>query len=154
MTNEKMFSDVKQFSLVFMPVNWVICLIVSVTLYFTLGEEVTYGYVLGAMTSFLTFGLLMRNTSSTLQPTKKSVQAKIFGSNLIRLLISLVVLAAAYYIDGVNFYATIAGLLVLKIVLIGFVSIRFIFFKDKVETIQQVNDNDSVKEEIIDDVTV
>ncbi len=164
MTNEKIFSDVKQFALIFIPVNWVICLVISLILFPTLGSEIGMGYLLGAMTSFLTFGLLMKNTSSSIQGgnTKASVRGRILGGNIARLLISLVVLVVAYYTDNFNFYATIAGLLVLKIILIGFVTVRFIFFKDKkVDIVQSENDqqiidveNEEVKEEIANDITV
>lgn len=154
MTNEKMFSDVKQFSLIFIPINWLICLVVSTVLYFTLGKTVMFGYLVGYMTSFLTFGLLMKNTSNSLQPSKNSVRARIFGGNVVRLLISLVILAVTFYIDKFDFYASIAGLLTLKIVLIGFVALRYIFFKDKVGNSQLIEEKDSVKEEIIDDVTI
>lgn len=146
MTNEKMFSDVKQFSLVFIPINWLICLIVSLILLITMGKEVTMGYLLGSITSFLTFGLLMKNTSNVLQPARVSFRSKIMGGSFVRLLVSLVILAAAFYSPNFNFIATIVGMLVLKVVLVIFVVIRYTLFKDKVD----LNNKDK---EAITDVT-
>lgn len=140
MTNEKIFSDVKNFALIFVPINWAIGLIVTLILFLIFGSEVAFGYALGSLTALLTFGLLMKNTTSTLLPGKVSVRSKIFGNNIARLIISGFILCIAFYHPNFNFYSTIAGLLVLKLVLIGFVLVRYKFFKDK--------------EEIVDDTTV
>ncbi len=139
LTNEKIFSDVKNFAYIFIPINWIICLAISLIL-FIINKEIALGYVLGAITSFLTFGLLMKNTKSSLSPEKTSVFTKVLGSYLTRLIISGVVLAIAFYDSRFNFYSTIAGLSVIKIVLMFFVLIRYKFFKDK--------------EEIVDDSTI
>lgn len=148
LTNEKMFSDVKQFALIFIPINWIVCLVVSIVLYFIFGKEVVMGYVLGTATSLLNFGLLMKNTTNVIQPQQISVKSKIFGANIFRLLISAIVLVVSFYVSTFNFYSTIAGLLVFKLILFCFVAIRYLFFKDKIE------ENDiSGKEEIKDDVT-
>lgn len=128
-----MFSDVKQFSLVFIPINWLICIIVTAILYFVFSESIGLGYLLGSITSFLTFGLLMKNTQGSIQPGKTSVKTKILGGNVVRLIISLLILYLAYELPKFNFWATLAGLLVLKTILIVFVLVRYLFFKDKEE---------------------
>lgn len=150
LTNEKIFSDVKKFALIFMPINWGVFLIVTIILFTACDNEIAMGYVLGAVTSFLTFGLLMKNTSSSLQPKKVSVGARVFGGNISRLIISGVVLYVAFEYPEFNVWATLAGLTVLKVILIGFVLIRYIFFKDKIDNNQQ----NEVKEAVNDDITV
>lgn len=136
MTNEKIFSDVKNFAHIFIPINWLICLIVSLIL-FIINSKLGTGYVLGSITSFLTFGLLMKNTHSNLLPEKKSVVTKFMGSYAVRMLITAIVLVITFYDPRFNFYATIAGLTVLKVVLVLFVLIRYQFFKDKEEIVNE-----------------
>ncbi len=137
MTNEKMFSDIKNFALIFVPINWLISAVVTLILYLTLGSKVGLGYLFGSMTSFLTFGLLMKNTT-TLVEQKTSLMKKAMTGNTVRLLISVCMIVVAYYIDNFDFIATIVGVMVLKIILISFVFIRYTFFKDK-EEIKDVN---------------
>ncbi len=139
MTNEKIFSDVKNFAFIFLPINWLICLIVSLILFF-INKNFALGYILGSITSFLTFGLLMKNTQSSLLPEKKSVVTKVMGSYFIRMIISAVVLIIAFNDVRFEFFSTLAGLTVLKVVLVIFVLVRYKFFKDK--------------EEIVDDSTI
>ncbi|MFI3329187.1 MAG: ATP synthase subunit I [bacterium] len=134
MTNEKIFSDVKNFAHIFLPINWLICFVISLIL-FIISKEIAFGYILGALTSFLTFGLLMKNTQSSLLPEKKSVVTKILGGYVTRMIISGAILVVAFYDARFNFYSTIAGLTVLKIVLVIFVLVRYKFFKDKEEII-------------------
>lgn len=133
MTNEKMFSDVKNFSYIFIPINWGICLIVTIILFICCEQEIPYGYILGSFTSYLTFGLLMKNTQSNLLPGKVSIKAKVVGGNIVRLAISFIILLVAYYNDNFNFFATFAGLLVIKVVLVFFVIIRHIVGKKEVK---------------------
>lgn len=132
LTNEKLFSDVKNFAIIFMPINWMICIIVTTILYFGFGSEYGLGYALGSITSFLTFGLLMRNTTNVLT-SKTSPIKKAFGGNFVRVLIQAIIVASTLYSDKFNFIATLVGVMVLKVVLVIFVYVRHTFFKDKEE---------------------
>lgn len=131
MTNEKIFSDVKEFALVFVPINWIISFIISIVLYFTLGTEYALGYILGALTSYLTFGLLMKNTQNSYQIGQTTAKAKVMGSYGIRTLVTFIMLLIAYNNDKFNFFATIAGVLMLKLIMCGFVFYRHVFCKEK-----------------------
>ncbi len=127
-----MFSDVKSFGLVFIPINWIVCIIVSIILYFTLGDEVAFGYALGSITSYLTFGLSMKNTSN-LTANNSSFKKQVMTGSFVRILISAAMIAVAFYDERFNFIATIVGILVLKLLLIIFVGVRYTLFKDKEE---------------------
>lgn len=128
-----MFSDIKNFALVFIPINWIITGIVTLILYFSFeGNSVALGYLLGAVTSFLTFGLLMKSTSNIVD-AKVSMMKRALTGNVVRMIISITIIAVTYYVDAFNFIATIVGVMLLKIILILFVFIRYTFFKDKEE---------------------
>lgn len=130
LTNEKIFSDVKSLGAIFIPINWLICIIVSAILYFVAESDVFMGYLLGSITSFLTFGLLMKSTSSLLD-SKTKVKSKAFTNNFVRVLLTAAVVCSTLYLDKFNFIATLAGVMVLKITLVIFVLVRYKFFKDK-----------------------
>ncbi len=130
LTNEKIFSDVKTLGAIFIPINWLICAIVTTILYFTMDKTVMMGYLLGSITSFLTFGLLMKSTSTLLEQ-KSKVKGKAFTNNFVRVVLTAVVVCSTLYLDKFNFVATLIGVMVLKVALIIFVLVRYQFFKDK-----------------------
>ncbi len=114
-----------------MPINWVICLIVTLVLYFVVSESWGLGYLLGSLTSYLTFGLHMKDANDY---GSKSANAYMhaFTNGGVRLLISAAMLLIAFLLnDEFNLIATFIGMMVLKVLLLGFSIIREIINNKK-----------------------
>lgn len=114
-----------------MPINWVICLIVTLILYFLVSHSWGLGYLLGSLTSYLTFGLHMKSVNDY---GSKSANAYMhsFTNGGVRFLVSAAMLLIAFLLnDEFNLIATFIGMMVIKVLLLGFSIIREIRNKQK-----------------------
>jgi len=121
MTNKtnQIINEVKKFGLIFMPINWVICAIVTIIL-FQLNESYGYGYLLGSITSYLTFGLHMKH-SNDYGSEKANSYMQFFTNAGVRFIISAAMLFIAFYFNDLfNFICAAIGILVIKVLLIIF----------------------------------
>lgn len=126
-----MTNEIKKFGLIFMPINWVICITVTAILYFGFNKSWGLGYLLGSLTSYLTFGLHMKNANDY---GSKGANAymQAFTNSGVRFLISAAMLLIAFFLnDEFNLIATFIGMMVIKVLLFVFSIIREIIIKKK-----------------------
>lgn len=98
-------------------VNSIIMLIGVVVLLILRKYSWTFGYLLGSVTADITFIMHANNVSkvgiTNTNPTKSSISSSIF-----RMLISAMSLFIAFFIEGIDIYATFVGLVLIKVVII------------------------------------
>ena len=108
---EKKTSEIKKFGLIFMPINWLICLIVTLILYFAVNESWGLGYLLGSLTSYLTFGLHMKSANDY-GSKQANAYMHAFTNGGVRLLVSAAILMVAFFLnDEFNLIATFIGMI-------------------------------------------
>lgn len=147
-SKSKFGSEIKRFGLIFMPINWVICLIVTLILYFSLGSPYALGYLLGSVTSYLTFGLHMKDVNDYGSP-KANIIMKIFTNFGTRMAITAVILAISYFNNEMfNFICCAIGICIIKLFLFIF---GLIFFgrqaKEEKKKLMSKKEEGSVVEE-------
>lgn len=103
-----------------MPINWIICLIVTLILYFAVNESWGLGYLLGSLTSYLTFGLHMKSANDY-GSKQANAYMHAFTNGGVRLLVSAAILMVAFFLnDEFNLIATFIGMMVIKVLLLIF----------------------------------
>ena len=103
-----------------MPINWLICLIVTLILYFVVNESWGLGYLLGSLTSYLTFGLHMKSVNDY-GSKQANAYMHAFTNGGVRLLVSAAILMVAFFLnDEFNLIATFIGMMVIKVLLLIF----------------------------------
>lgn len=114
--------DTKTFSKLIILINVILLLVVSIFLLILQKYSWVIGYLIGTITSYITYLMHVNNVNKLGVNTKNPVRNSI-GSALLRLLISAVVLLISVYVNWINLYATFIGLLVIKltIVVVGFI---------------------------------
>ena len=116
-----------------MPINWLICLIVTLILYFAVNESWGLGYLLGSLTSYLTFGLHMKSANDY-GSKKANAYMHAFTNGGVRLLVSAAILMVAFFLnDEFNLIATFIGMMVIKVLLLIFSISREIIKNKKKE---------------------
>lgn len=113
-----MKNDIKAFSKTIIFVNLIILIVVSIVL-LILGEyDWLLGYLLGSITSYITF-LMHASSASTKTKTKQIA----FAAG-IRILISAASLCIAFFVSFIDLIATFVGLLVIKatILIVSFIT--------------------------------
>ena len=148
-TKSKFAAELKRFGLIFMPINWGICLIVTITLLLVFKDDNSYalGYLLGSVTSYLTFGLHMKDVNDY-GSEKANIIMKIFTNIFTRLAITAIVLVIAYFNNTMfRFVTTAIGILVIKLFLIIF-GIFYAKMEHKKPIEENINNSgEEVKEE-------
>lgn len=129
-----------------MPINWAICLIVTLILIFTLGRSYGLGYLLGSVTSYLTFGLHMKDVNDY-GSKNANIFMKIFTNFATRMVITGLILFISYkFNDSFNFICCAIGVCVIKFFLIIFGIIFFAKEKKKKEQIVEEGGRDQENE--------
>ena len=109
-----MKNDIKAFSKTIIFINLIILIVVSIVL-LILGEyNWLLGYLLGSITSYITF--LMHASSAS---TKTKAKQIAFAAG-IRTLISAACLCIAFFVSFIDLIATFIGLLVIKVTILVF----------------------------------
>ena len=117
------YSEIKKFGIVFTPINWVICLIVTLVLYLCVNKDWAFYYMLGSLTSFMTFALHMKEANDY-GSEKANATMRLFTNVGVRITLSGLMLAIAYFLPGKNIACLLSafiGMIVLKVVLVIFV---------------------------------
>lgn len=114
--------ETKTFSKLIILINVILLLVVSIFLLILQKYSWVIGYLIGTITSYITYLMHVNNVNKLGVNTKNPVRNSI-SSALLRLLISAVVLLVSVYVNWINLYATFIGLLVIKltILVVGFI---------------------------------
>jgi len=104
-----------------MPINWGICLIVTLILLFSIKDNsYAYGYLLGSVTSYLTFSLHMKYVRD-FGNEKPNVLIRVLANFGTRSLIWIIILFIAYKFDNYfKLLTTGIGLAVINLFVIVF----------------------------------
>lgn len=114
-----------------MPINWVICIIVTIILYYAVNPSWGLGYLLGSLTSYLTFGLHMKSANDY-GSKGANLYMQAFTNTGVRILISALMLLVAFMLnDEFNLIATFIGMMVIRVLLLIFSIIRELVLKNK-----------------------
>ena len=79
-----------------------------------------FGFAIGTALSLWQFGRLASSVAKSLQMSKEAAQVYAASSYVIRYLTAAALLALVFFTDGINFYATLAGMFLVKLVIIGY----------------------------------
>ncbi len=79
-----------------------------------------FGFAIGTALSLWRFGRLSNSVAKSLRMSKEAAQVYAASSYAIRYLTTAVLLALVFFTDGINFYAALAGLFLVKLVIIGY----------------------------------
>ena len=111
-------SAIKTFTKRVIFINLIILLVVSLVLLILGKYSYLLGYILGSITSYLTF--LMHASAAE----NKTHTREIIGSSILRTVISAIALAISLFVSFIDMFATFIGLLVIKatILLFSFVT--------------------------------
>ena len=114
--------EIKTFSKLILIVNGILLLVVFAVLLILQLYSWAIGYLLGSITSYITY-LMHANNVNKIDANTKNPVRKSVASALLRLLISAAILFIALYVDFINLYATFIGLLVIKLTvfIVGFI---------------------------------
>lgn len=78
-----------------------------------------FGFAIGAAFSLWQFGRLTDSVAKSLQMSKEAAQVYAASTYVFRYLMAAVLLALVFFSDGINFYAALVGMLLVKIVIVG-----------------------------------
>ncbi len=78
-----------------------------------------FGFAIGAALSLWQFGRLANSVGKSVQMSKEAAQVYAATSYVVRYLTLAALLALVYFSKGINFYAAILGVLLVKIVIVG-----------------------------------
>ena len=111
-----MNDEIRRFAIVFMPINFGICLIVTLVLLLSFKDNsYAFGYLLGSLTSYLTFILHMRYVRDV-GNEKPNILVRLLTNFGVRSLIWIAVLFIAYKFNNYfNLYTTGIGLVVINL---------------------------------------
>lgn len=107
-------SNIKEFSKSILLINLIILTIVSIVLLIIGDYSWLIGYLLGSITSYITF-LFHANSAS-----KNTTTKQIVASAGLRTLLTALPLAICLFVSFINMFATFIGLLVIKVVILIF----------------------------------
>lgn len=105
-------SEIKIFSKNIIYINLIILIIVSLVILILGKYSILFGYILGALTSYITF--LMHAYAAE----NKTNTKEIIGSVVIRTLISAISLLISLFVSFIDMIATFIGLLVIKLTIL------------------------------------
>lgn len=78
-----------------------------------------FGFAIGTALSLWQFGRLANSVAKSLQMSKEAAQVYAASNYVVRYLTVAALLALVYFSPGINFYATILGMFLVKIVIVG-----------------------------------
>lgn len=116
-------NEIKLFRNKILLINVVILLVTIIMLLILRKYSWIIGYLLGSITSYITFSIHV-NSVSKVGKTDKNERKRSIASALFRFLISAACLSIALFIGWINIIATFIGLLVIKLTIIvyGFIT--------------------------------
>lgn len=110
-------NQIKVFAKKVMLINLAILIISSIILLIFQKYSWLLGYLLGALTSYITF-IMHANSVNKLGITTKNPTKSSIASALLRLSISAICLLIALFVSWIDLLATFIGMLVIKVVII------------------------------------
>ena len=116
-------NEIKIFSKKVLTINLIILIVVSFALLLMQQYSWVIGYVLGSITSYITYLMHVNNVDKMCLNKKSPVKSSV-ASALLRFCISALCLAIGVFVEWVNIYATFIGLLVIKLTIyvLGFMT--------------------------------
>lgn len=78
-----------------------------------------FGFAIGTTLALWQFGRLTNSVAKSVQMSKEAAQVYAASSYAVRYLTAAALLALVYFSDGINFYAAIVGMFLVKIVIVG-----------------------------------
>lgn len=114
-------NEIRKFSKLVLLVNLIILIVCSITLLIIQKYSWLIGYILGSVTSYITY-LMHAHYADKFGDNNKVSTKKSVTNALLRIFISAIVLTIALFVDFIDIIATFIGLLVIKLTIffIGF----------------------------------
>ncbi len=113
--------EIRLFTKKVITVNLIMFVISSILLLIFQKYSWLIGYILGSVTSYITYFMHVYHASKFGEKTNSSAKQSL-SSSLLRIFVSAVALCVALFVDFIDIIATFIGLLIIKfsIIIIGF----------------------------------